>query len=69
MLIPVETAEYYKKVMENVESRCDLILYEGQDHGFFNYNNLEYYKNTVIEADKFLVSLGYLRDEPIIKIE
>jgi acetyl esterase len=68
-LIPVETAEYYKKVMEKVQSRCDLQLYEGEDHGFFNYKNLEYYKKTVNEADKFLVSLGYLRDEPIVEIE
>jgi acetyl esterase/lipase len=69
MLIPVETAEYYKKVMGKIESRVDLLLYEGQAHGFFNYKNLEYYKKTVIEADKFLVSLEYLRDEPILKIE
>jgi acetyl esterase len=68
-LIPVETAEYYKKVMEKVQSRCDLQLYEGEAHGFFNYKNLEYYKKTVIEADKFLVSLRYLRDEPIVEIE
>ncbi len=68
-LIPVETAEYYKKVMEKVGSRCDLILYEGQAHGFFNYKNLEYYKKTLRETDNFLVSLGYLRDEPNIKID
>ncbi len=68
-LIPVETATYYKKVMENVKSRCDLNLYEGQVHGFFNYKNFEYYKKTVFEADKFLQSLGYLEKEPIIEIE
>lgn len=69
VLIPVVTAEYYKKVMDKVESRCDLKLYEGEGHGFFNYKNFESYKKTVIEADKFLVSLGYLKDEPIVKIE
>jgi len=67
--IPVETAAYYKKVMEKVGSRCDLKIYDGQSHGFFNYKNLEYYKKTVIEADAFLVSLGYLNNEPVVNIE
>jgi acetyl esterase/lipase len=67
--IPVETAEYYKKVMEKVNSRCDLLLYEGQGHGFFNYKNIENYKKTIFETDKFLISLGYLKNEPIISIE
>jgi acetyl esterase/lipase len=68
-LVPVETAKYYKKVMDKVNSRCDLHLYEGQEHGFFNYKNFEYYKTTVSEADKFLQSLGYLNKEPIIEIK
>lgn len=67
--IPVATANYYKMVMEKVKSRCDLILYEGQGHGFFNYKHIEYYKKTVFETDKFLISLGYLKDESIISIE
>ena len=68
-LIPVETAKYYQKVMEKVGSRCELVLYEGVGHGFFNYKNFEYYKKTVFESDKFLQSLGYLKTEPIIMIE
>lgn len=68
-LIPVETAKYYGKVMEKVGSRFDLKLYEGKGHGFFNYKNFDYYKKTLIEADKFLVSLSYLKAEPIVKIE
>ncbi len=68
-LIPVETAMYYQKVMEKVGSKCELRLYEGEGHGFFNHNNLEYYKKTVFEADKFLQSIGYLNSHPIINIE
>lgn len=68
-LIPVVTAQYYKKVMDKVESRCDLRLYEGEGHGFFNYQNFELYKKTIIEADKFLTSLGYLKNKPIVIIE
>jgi acetyl esterase/lipase len=65
-LIPVETAQYYQKVMEKVNSRCELHLYDGQSHGFFNYKNFEYYKKTVSAADEFLQSLGYLNKKPII---
>jgi acetyl esterase len=68
-LIPVETTKYYQIVMSRVESRCELHLYEGQGHGFFNYKNFEYYKKTVFEVDEFLQSLGYLNKSPIIEIE
>ncbi len=68
-LIPVETAEYFKVVMEKVGSRCDLHLYEGEKHGFFNYGNKEYYIKTVYEADQFLNSLGYIDGEPVIEIK
>ena len=68
-LIPVVTAEYYKLVMEKVESRCDLKLYDGKGHGFFNYKDFESYKSTVAAADQFLVSLGYLKTEPKVNIE
>jgi acetyl esterase/lipase len=69
VLIPVVTAAYYKMVMEKVESRCDLKLYEGKGHGFFNYRDFESYRQTVTETDQFLVSLGYLKKEPVVKIE
>lgn len=67
-LVPVVTAEYYKQVMEKVGSRCELRLYEGAEHGFFNYRNFEYYKNTLMETDSFLTSLDYLKAEPIVEI-
>lgn len=69
VLIPVETVKYYQTVMQKVDSRCELHLYEGKTHGFFNYNKIENYKNTVSKADAFLQSLGYLKKEPIIEIE
>jgi len=68
-LIPVETAKYYKTVMNKVGSRCELFLYEGEGHGFFNYRNLEYYKETVLETDRFLQSLGFLNEKPVIEIK
>ena len=63
-LIPVATAEKYKHLMEKAGRRCDLHLYEGQPHGFFN--SARYYE-TVLETDKFLGSLGYLTGAPTLQ--
>lgn len=68
-LIPVETMQYYKTVMNKVDSRCDLHLYDEQGHGFFNYAKFEFYKKTVHETDTFLTSLGYLKEEPKVEIK
>lgn len=54
--------------MEKVGSRSDLQIYGRQAHGFFNYKNLAYYKQTVLETDTFLQSLGYLSEAPEIEI-
>ena len=66
-LIPVVTAEEYQKRMTDNGVRSDLHLYEDQPHGFFNYARREYYNLTVIEADKFLTSLGFLKGEPTLQ--
>ncbi len=67
-LIPVSTAERYKALMEKAGSRCDLHVYAGQPHGFFNKGKPgQYYEKTVLEMDKFLASLGWLEGEPTIQ--
>ncbi|VAX40406.1 hypothetical protein MNBD_PLANCTO02-364 [hydrothermal vent metagenome] len=63
-LIPVATVKEYQKLMKKAGVRCDLHLYKNQPHGFFNKAK---YDETVLEADKFLVSLGYLKGKPAIK--
>lgn len=68
-LVPVATIQYYQLVMEKIGSRCDVKLYEGQGHGFFNYGNFNNYRQTITEADSFLQSLGFLKEEPKSKIE
>ena len=62
--IPVETAERYNDEMTSVGGRCDLILYKDQPHGFFNGAK---YTETLMEMDKFLVSLGYLKGDSVLK--
>jgi acetyl esterase/lipase len=65
-LIPVKTAENYKAKMEEEGSRCDLFLYDGAGHGFFNNSKYEgeFYNKTVHEADLFLRSLKYIKGKP-----
>jgi len=67
--VPVETARKFKEEMEKAGSRCGLYLYNGQPHGFFNFKNPEYYRRTVLEADKFLISIDFLTVEPSMIIE
>jgi len=56
-LIPVATAEAYRDAMRNLGIRCELHIYPGQGHGFFNKSR---FKETLMEADRFLTSLGYM---------
>ena len=68
-IVPVATAREFKRRMEQVGSRCDLHIYEGQAHGFFNYleGRNRCYDETVIAADRFLASLSYIEGEPTMK--
>ena len=68
-LIPVSTAKKYKETMEQYGRRCDLHLYEGRQHGFFNYRgDKKDYTDTVIKMDTFLQSLGFLEGEPTLVV-
>src|SRR5688572_18663189 len=63
--VPFATAEAFTKQMEKAGNRCELVGYEGAEHGFFNQgrpNNR--YAETLAAADKFLVSLGFLAAIP-----
>ncbi|MGQ1784618.1 alpha/beta hydrolase [Saccharicrinis sp. GN24d3] len=65
-LIPVSSAENYKAKMEAFNRRCDLHLYDGAGHGFFNNYKYDgkFYTLTVREADQFLKSLKYIKGAP-----
>ncbi len=67
-LIPVATAKQYQQRMEEVDARCELRLYEDQEHGFFNRPNPNYFE-TLRETDLFLSSLDYLQGPPTLKTE
>ena len=63
-LIPVATAESYQKKMKDLGVRSDLHLYKDQPHGFFN--KAKYYE-TVLETDRFLTELGFLKGKPTLQ--
>lgn len=60
-LVPVGTAHEFERRMLGVGSRCEVVLYEGQPHGFFNVAK---FAETLLDMDRFLVSLGYL--DPVL---
>lgn len=68
-LIPVETAQEYQRLMEEKGCRCDLHLYPDQGHAFFNVAYKANYTATVIDMDRFLASLGYLKGDPTLQNE
>ncbi|AQQ72325.1 Acetylxylan esterase precursor [Limihaloglobus sulfuriphilus] len=67
-LIPVDTAWRFKNRIESKGGRCDLFIYQGQGHGFFNYEkSRRHFFQTLLESDRFLESIGYLRGRPLIE--
>ncbi|WNJ18772.1 alpha/beta hydrolase [Pontibacter sp. G13] len=60
-LIPVETATYFQKSMERLGNICELEIYPGGKHGFFNPSSKNnWFQATLDRADQFLVEQGYL---------
>jgi acetyl esterase len=67
-LIPVPTLERFRDRLVAAGERCELHVYPGEEHGFFNSRNQDgkYYALTVRAADEFLRSLGWLEGSPTL---
>ncbi len=61
-LVPFGTIERYARLATDAGNRCELIPFEGREHGFFNYgrHGNEPYTQTLEKADRFLTALGFL---------
>jgi acetyl esterase/lipase len=57
--VPYATAEAFTAEMKKSENRCELVGFDNQPHGFFNRE--PFCTQTQKAADKFLVSLGWLK--------
>lgn len=60
--------EFVEK-MKAAGNRCELDLYEGREHGFFNYGRggSRDFLATTASMDRFLMSLGYLQGPPTVE--
>ncbi len=66
--VPHENVARFRDLMKKAGNRCELVSFEGEGHGFFNYGHKgnKAYVATVRAADRFLASLGYLEGEPTV---
>ncbi|MHC5542220.1 alpha/beta hydrolase, partial [Singulisphaera rosea] len=64
-LIPVKTLEDFQANLRKEGVRCEVFVYDDQAHGFFNQE--PWTSKTLIEADRFLESLGWLSGPPPLK--
>lgn len=62
---PLETLEDFCGKIRALGVRCDLDLYEGAGHGFFNYRKTprseKFYRQTLDSTIDFLKSIGYIK--------
>ncbi|HID22306.1 MAG TPA: alpha/beta hydrolase [Planctomycetaceae bacterium] len=66
--VPYEQAERFVEKMREAGNRCELIGYEGEPHGFFNFGRggNKAFLSTMEHVDRFLASLGYLQGPPTL---
>ncbi len=65
-LIPAQTMRDFAAEMKTAGVRCDLHIYPGAGHGFFNRDaaGQPWFTETLAETGKFFTSLGWLKGEP-----
>ena len=65
VIAPVQIRRFQAS-MTAAGARCEVHFYKGMGHGFFNRGNTENrFGETVLAADRFLASLGWVHGEPV----
>ena len=69
--VPYAQEVAFRDKMTVAGNRCELVGYDGYEHGFFNAarEDKRPYYDTLRRADEFLASLGYLDGPPTLKTE
>jgi acetyl esterase/lipase len=64
-----EGVQWFADAMKRAGNRCELIGYENEAHGFFNFGKADKkpFIATLTRTDEFLASLGYLGGEPFVE--
>ncbi len=63
--VPFKSVEHFSAAMKEAGNICRLVPFEEKGHGFFNYGrdkDNSSFNKTIEETDRFLTSLGYLKD-------
>jgi acetyl esterase/lipase/lysophospholipase L1-like esterase len=63
--VPFDSVERFTTAMKEAGNICRLVPFEEKGHGFFNYGrdkDNSSFNKTIEETDRFLTSLGYLKD-------
>jgi len=67
-IISVDDAEDYCQEVKLKNGICELKLYQGLGHGFWNYNrSIEFFKQTILEADLFMIRNNIIDGNPNIE--
>ncbi len=66
--VPFATVEAFAEAMKKAGNRCEVMGFEGQQHGFFNFGRGDnaMFRETLKQADKFLASLGWLAGDATV---
>jgi acetyl esterase/lipase len=60
--LPIESVERFCAKAKQFGSQCDVVGYDGAEHGFFRREIADgkWYRETLLEVDRFLTALGFL---------
>jgi len=63
--VSIQESQRFCEEMNNHGNTCEVVLYEGREHGFFHYfsgNNPDFF-STMENTVKFLSKLGYISQD------
>ncbi len=65
----IEGNREFVEKMKAAGNRCELDLYDGREHGFFNFGrgSNKDFRATTASMDRFLASLGYVQGPPTVE--
>lgn len=67
-LVSIQESQRFCEEMNNYGNTCEVVLYEGREHGFFlKYYGDEDFTSTMEHTVKFLTSIGYIKSDSAIR--
>jgi len=64
----LDGAKFFEQRMQAAGNACQLVTYDGERHGFFNFGRGDgsKFRATLEAADRFLATHGYLQGSPMV---